>query len=108
MSARYLLYIRQSVTADKDESLSLAFQERSLSDLVRKDGGVVIEPPIVDADEKGWDPHRPGITSLIERPRGQPPEWKRAGPSAPYSKRASACSSLAAALLPTSVRHARM
>lgn len=74
MSVRYLLYIRQSVTADKDESLSLAFQERSLRELVRKDGGVVIEPPIVDADEKGWDPHRPGITSLIERTQSERPD----------------------------------
>lgn len=71
---RFLLYIRQSITADRDESLSLAFQERSLRELVRREGGVVIEPPIIDADEKGWDPHRPGITSLIERTRDQRPD----------------------------------
>jgi DNA invertase Pin-like site-specific DNA recombinase len=74
MTSRYILYIRQSVTNDREDSLSLHFQERALRELVARDGGVVIEPPIIDADERGWDPHRPGIAELIERTKGQRPD----------------------------------
>ncbi len=76
MTDRYLLYIRQSLNraGDDEESLSLAFQERTLRQLVARRGGSVIEPPIVDSDEKGWDPKRPGITALIDRTERDRPD----------------------------------
>jgi len=72
---RFILYTRQSLTrGEADDSLSLAFQERSLRELVAKQGGIVLEPVIVDADEKGWDPHRPGIAKLVERTERERPD----------------------------------
>src|SRR5690349_16849504 len=71
---RYLLYIRQSLNRFGDDSLSLAFQERSLRELVERKGGAVIEPPIVDSDEKGNDPNRPGIAELTERTKQEKPD----------------------------------
>ncbi len=70
---RILGYIRQSLTRD-DDSLSLAFQERSVRDLASKHGGVLIEPLVVDSDERGWDPNRPGIRELIERAERERPD----------------------------------
>ncbi len=72
----YLLYVRQSLTRDvPDESLSLVAQERSLRDLVARSKGVVLEPVIIDADQKGWDPHRPGIAELIRRTETERPDF---------------------------------
>jgi site-specific DNA recombinase len=75
MTSRYLLYLRQSVTRDDPaDSLSLSFQERALRELVAREGGVVIEPPVIDADQKGWDPTRPGLQELFERIERQRPD----------------------------------
>lgn len=71
---RWLLYVRQSVTDDQDDSLSLAFQERALRELAARQGGLVIEPPVIDPDEKGWDPHRPGIATLLRRAAAERPD----------------------------------
>ncbi len=75
MPDRYLLYLRQSLTRDTpEESLSLAFQERALRELATRRGALVLEPPIVDPDEKGWDPNRPGIEELVRRVQRQQPD----------------------------------
>jgi len=72
---RYLLYCRQSLTkGDESESLSLAFQERALRLMVAQREGVVVEPVIVDADEKGWDPNRPGLAELERRVASERPD----------------------------------
>lgn len=72
---RFLLYLRQSITnVDAKDSLSLIGQERALRGLVERDGGIVLEPPIVDADEKGWDQNRPGVASLVERTKTERPD----------------------------------
>jgi DNA invertase Pin-like site-specific DNA recombinase len=71
---RAILYIRQSVTADAADSLSLAFQERTLRQMVGKLNGAVIEPPIVDPDEKGNDPNRPGLSELMQRVETEKPD----------------------------------
>lgn len=70
----YLLYLRQSVTRDDpSESLSISFQERALREMVARELGIVLEPPIIDADQRGWDPDRPGLKVLFERIEMQQP-----------------------------------
>jgi DNA invertase Pin-like site-specific DNA recombinase len=71
---RAILYIRQSVTVDAADSLSLAFQERTLRQMVGKLNGAVIEPPIIDPDEKGNDPNRPGLAELMQRVEREKPD----------------------------------
>ena len=73
---RTLIYCRQSITTvDAKDSLSLIGQERALRALVERDGGIVLEPPIIDADEKGWSQDRPGIAELIERTKSERPDY---------------------------------
>lgn len=64
---RALIYGRQSLTRDEDDSLSLDFQEREARLFAQRQGWTVIEPPILDPDVKGWDPLRPGIQDLLRR-----------------------------------------
>jgi DNA invertase Pin-like site-specific DNA recombinase len=64
---RALIYCRQSLTADEDDSLSLHFQERESRQLAARKGWAILEPPILDPDMRGWDPLRPGIRTLLER-----------------------------------------
>lgn len=77
MSSRCILYIRQSITKTDDpaDSISLAFQERTLRQMVERLDGTVLEPPIIDPDEKGWDPKRPGIEDLIQRVEREKPDY---------------------------------
>jgi len=72
MAKRALIYCRQSLTkadedGDKDDSLSLDFQERESRLYALRNGWTVIDPPILDPDVKGWDPLRPGIVELLKR-----------------------------------------
>ena len=71
----FLLYLRQSVTRDDPaDSLSLSFQERALREMVARENGVVLEPPIIDADQRGWDPERPGLKQMFARIESQHPD----------------------------------
>lgn len=72
---RYLGYCRQSITrGDADDSLSLIGQERAIRQMIAASGGVLLEPMIIDADERGNDPHRPGLKLLIERAETERPD----------------------------------
>lgn len=74
MPDRYLVYIRQSHTPDATDSLSLYFQERALRDFVHRKDALVLETPIIDPGEKGWNPRRPGIEELIRCVHQQKPD----------------------------------
>jgi DNA invertase Pin-like site-specific DNA recombinase len=45
-----------------------------LRELMARQDAVILEPVIVDPDEKGWDPNRPGIAELIRRVEAERPD----------------------------------
>src|SRR5215218_3629699 len=57
---RAIAYVRQSRTADPDDSLSLEIQERVCRDLAAA-RGLAVAAVFADPDRRGWDEERPGL-----------------------------------------------
>lgn len=63
---RYLIYARQSITRDDEESLSLETQVRAGKEYIQRQGGQLVGV-FEDPDAKGWKTSRPGFDQMLQR-----------------------------------------
>lgn len=64
---RAVAYLRQSITPDPNDSLSLESQARACRDHMARQGMVEIDGPFIDPGQKGWSTHRPAFLAMLDR-----------------------------------------